>query len=178
MAGVNAEKIKLGPCEVVFDEGTPEEIIFGTTKGGVVLTYEETSREVTMDQTGTTPLKEIITGRTASVAVPFGEYDKEKLLAVLPGSRLVVDSTDPTKSKVVVNATKVIDLLKFAKKMTLRPLAEGTTTNDYITLPNAAPRANLNYTFDYDNELITNVTFKGFPNANGDLIEFGDPSVV
>ncbi|WP_339194572.1 hypothetical protein MKY95_23150 [Paenibacillus sp. FSL P4-0176] len=177
MAGVNAEKIKLGPCKVVFGEGS-DQVEFGTTKGGVVLTYEEGSREVTMDQTGTTPLKEIITGRNASVAVPFGEYDLDKLLAVLPGSRLVVDATDPTKRKVVVNATKVIDLLKYAKKMTLIPLAEGTTPEDYITLPMAAPRANLNYTFDYDNELITNVTFKGFPNQDGDVIEFGDPDVA
>ncbi|CAM3358559.1 hypothetical protein HP548_02940 [Paenibacillus taichungensis] len=177
MAGVNAQNIKLGPCKVVFGTGA-DKIEFGTTKGGVVLTYEETSREVTMDQTGTTPLKEIITGRTAAVAVPFGEYDQEKLLTVLPGSRLVVDTTDPTKKKVVVNATKVIDLLGFAKQMTLIPLAEGTTPNDYVTLPFAAPRANLNYTFDYDNELITNITFKGFPNENGDLIEFGDPDVA
>ncbi|PIH58284.1 hypothetical protein [Paenibacillus sp. LK1] len=177
MAQVNAEKIKLGPCKVVFGTGV-DAIEFGTTKGGVVLTLEETSREVTMDQTGTTPQKEIRTGSNVSIAVPFGEYDLEKLQAILPGSRLIVDGTDPTKRKVVVNATKVIDLLKYAKPVTLIPLAEGTTPDDYITLPMAAPRANLNYTFDYDNELITNVTFKGFPNADGDLIEFGDPDVA
>ncbi|NUU73776.1 hypothetical protein [Paenibacillus xylanilyticus] len=178
MAGVNSENIKLGPCAVYVNKGKPDEVYFGTTKGGVVLTYEETSREVTMDQTGTTPLKEIVTGRTANVAVPFGEYDHEKLLTVLPGSRMIVDSTDPNKKRVVVNATKVIDLLQYAKELTLVPLAEGTTPNDYITLPKAAPRANLNYTYDYDNELITNVTFKAFPDDNGDLISFGDPDAA
>lgn len=175
---VNADKIKLGPCEVVFDEGTANEVVFGTTKGGVVLTYEEDSRPVTMDQTGTTELKELITGRRANVAVPFGEYDLDKLLTILPGSTMVVDATDPTKRKVVVNATKVIDLRNFARKLTLKPLAEGTTPNDYVTLPFAAPRANLNYTYDYDNELITNINFKGYPDEDGRVIEFGDPSVV
>ncbi|WP_339241402.1 hypothetical protein MKX40_10640 [Paenibacillus sp. FSL R5-0517] len=174
---VNAEKIKLGPCKIVFGEGA-NAITFETTKGGVVLTYEETSREVVMDQTGTTPLKEIITGRAASVAVPFGEYDPEKLQAVLPGSTLIVDPTDPNKKRVSVNATKVIDLIKYAKVLTIIPLSEDATPDDYVTLPKAAPRANLNYTYDYDNELITNITFKGFPLASGELISFGDPEVV
>lgn len=171
---MNTDNIKLGPCKVVFGEDTdPDKIVLETTQGGVVLTYEETSREVTMDQTGTTPVKEIITGRTANVAVPFGEYDQDKLLQLLPGSKQVVSATDPTKKQVIVNATKVIDLIKFSKKMTLIPLAEGTTTNDHVVIYRAAPRTTLNYTYSYDNELITNTTFKAFPNDSGDLISFG-----
>lgn len=172
---MDTDKIKLGPCKVVFGEDDdPNQITIETTKGGVVLTYEETSREVTMDQTGTTPVKEIITGRNANVAVPAGEYDQDKLLVILPGSKQIVSATDPTKKQVVVNAKKVIDLMKFAKKLKIIPLAEGTTENDHIILYRAAPRSTLNYTYSYDNELITNVTFKAFPNDSGDLIAFGD----
>lgn len=170
---MDANKIKLGPCKVEFGEDA-EKVVFETTKGGVVLTYSETSREVTMDQTGSTPIKELITGRAATVAVPFGEYDLDKLVKILPGSVLVVNSTDPTKRRVDVNATKVIDLINHAKKMTLIPLADGTTPEDHVTLYRAAPRAELNYTYDYDNELITNVTFKGYPDGEGKLIGFGD----
>jgi hypothetical protein len=171
---MDTDKIKLGPCKLVFGEDNdPNQMIINTTKGGVVLTYEETSREVTMDQTGTTPVKEIITGRNASVAVPIGEYDQDKLLVILPGSRKEVSSTDPSKQQVVVNASKVVDLIQFAKVLKVIPLAEGTTENDHIIFYKAAPRSTLNYTYSYDNELITNVTFKAFPNESGDLIAFG-----
>ncbi|ETT33273.1 hypothetical protein [Paenibacillus sp. FSL R5-808] len=171
---MNTDNIKLGPCKVVFGEDNdPNKVVLETTQGGVVLTYEETSREVTMDQTGTTPIKEIITGRTATVAVPFGEYDQDILLQILPGSKQVVSATDPDRKQVIVNATKVIDLIKFAKKMTLIPLAEGTTENDHVVIYRAAPRTTLNYTYSYDNELITNTTFKAYPNDDGDLISFG-----
>lgn len=171
---INTENIKLGPCRVEFGEGT-DKIILETTQGGVVLTYEETSRVVNIDQYGTTPAKEIITGRTATIAVPFAEKDLDKLTKLLPGSVLVANATDPTKKRVDVNAIKVIDLLKISKRVVLIPLAEGTTPNDYVTLYKAAPRSTLNYTYSYDNELITNVTFNGYPNEAGNLIAFGDP---
>ena len=171
---INTENIKLGPCKVEFGEGQ-DKIVLESTQGGVVLTYEETSRIVNIDQYGTTPAKEIITGRTATIAVPFAEKDLDILKELLPGSKLVVNATDPTKKRVDVSAVKVIDLLKIAKKVVLIPLAEDTTPNDHVTLYKAAPRTTLNYTYSYDNELITNTTFNGYPGADGNLIAFGDP---
>ncbi|RAU96840.1 hypothetical protein [Paenibacillus sp. YN15] len=174
----NTEDIKLGPCKVTFDVGGTSPVIFETTQGGVVLTYEETTRAVNIDQYGTTPVKEIVTGRTATIACPIAEYDLAKLAAIIPGASLVTDGTTPTKQKVVVSATNVIDLLQYAKKVKLEPLAAGSTANDAITLLKAAPRPALNYTYSYDNELITNVTFTAYPDATGDLIVFGDETAV
>lgn len=167
-------KVKLGPCKVTFDVGgTP--VVFETTQGGVVLTYEMTTREVVVDQFGTTPVREIITGRSAMVAVPFAEYDLTKLAKIIPGSTLVVDGTDANKKRVDVDASQIVDLFSYAKEVRIEPLSEAATANDTVTLYKAAPTTNLNYTYSYDNELITNVTFKGYPNAAGLLLGIGDP---
>lgn len=171
----DTSKVKLGPCKVTFDVGGTEPIVFETTQGGVVLTYEMTTREVVVDQFGTTPIREIITGRSATLAVPFAEYDVAKIGAIIPGSTLVTDATDPTKQRVDVDASKIIDLLDFAKEVRLEPLSSSATANDTVTLYKAAPTTALNYTYSYDNELITNVTFKGYPDENGLLIGIGDP---
>ncbi|MNV98072.1 hypothetical protein D3C71_1932790 [compost metagenome] len=68
--------------------------------------------------------------------------------------------------------------MSYAKKVKLEPLAAGSTANDAITLVKAAPRPALNYTYSFDNELITNVTFTAYPGANGDFIIFGDETAV
>lgn len=166
-------KIKLGPCKVTFDVGgTP--VVFETTKGGVVLKYEETGREITVDQYGNTPVGEMIVGRSATIEVPFAEKDLDKLAKIIPGSTLTTNGTDPTKKRLDVDATKVINLIDYAKKVKIEPLSTTATANDAVILYKAAPRPNLNYTYSYDNELITNIVFKGFPDATGKLIAFGD----
>lgn len=173
---VNAETIKLGPCKVTFDVGGTKPIVFEQTQGGVVLTYEETTRDVNVDQLGTSPADVIITGRTATIAVPLVEYDLDKLAAIIPGAKLVVDGTDPDKKRVDVSAAKVERLFKYAKKVQLEPLDSGASADDIVTLHKAAAQTNLNYTYSYDNELITNVTFRAFEDAEDGLISFGDPT--
>lgn len=166
-------KVKLGPCKVTYDVGGTA-VVFETTKGGVVLTYEEETREVTVDQFGNTPVKEIVIGRKAQVEVPFAEYDLDKLAKIIPGATLVTNGTDPNKKRVDVEASDVIDLYSYAKKVKIEPLSADATANDTVILYKAAPRPQLNYNYSYDGELVTNVTFKAYPDSTGKLIAFGD----
>jgi len=174
MAG-NAEKIALGPCKVTFDFDGTEPVVIEQTQGGVVLTYEETTRDIVTDQNGTTAVDVIITGRTANVEVPMVEYDLEKFAKLIPGAKLVVDATDPTKKRVDIKSTIVQRLFPFAKKLMLEPLDIYANKSHTVVLHKAGPQSNLNYTYSYDNELVTNITFRGFPAENGDLISLGDP---
>ncbi|MFC4103599.1 hypothetical protein [Paenibacillus xanthanilyticus] len=167
-------KIKLGPCKVTFDVGGTSPVVFETTKGGVVLNYEQTTREVTVDQFGNTAVKELVLGHSATVEVPFAEFDLDKLAKIIPGATLTTNGTTPEKKRVDVNATTVIDLFSVAKELKIEPLSTTATANDAVTLYKAAPRPNLNYTYSYEGELITNVTFKGYPDADGNIIGFGD----
>ncbi len=168
-------KVKLGPCKVTFDPEGTTPIVIELTQGGVVLTYEETTRDVNSDQHGTTAIKKIITGRNASVQVPMLEKDNSRLKDFIAGSVLVTNATEPTKKRLDVFADKVIDLLTVAKELRIEPLTEGATADDTVTIFKAAPQVNLNQTYSYNNELVTNVTFSGFPDATGRLLGFGDP---
>jgi len=172
---VNAEKIALGPCKVTFDFGGTEPVIIEQTQGGVKLTYEETTRDINVDQLGTTAADVIITGRTANVEVPMVERDLEKLSKLIPGAKLIVDATDPTKKRVDIKATIVQRLFPFAKQLKIEPLDIYANKDDIVVLHKAGPQSNLNYTYSYDNELVTNITFRGFPAEDGNLISFGDP---
>ena len=174
---VDAEKIKLGPCKLTFDvEGTP--IVFEQTQGGVTLTYTENYRDINIDQLGDSPADAIRTGAVANVEAPIAEYDLEKLSAIIPGSKLIVDGTDPSKMRVDVSAAKVERMFKYAKSLKIEPLDSSASANDTIVLHKAAPQVNLNYSYTYDNELITNVTFKGFEDGAKGLISFGDPDAT
>ncbi|MFD2334726.1 hypothetical protein ACFSR7_36245 [Cohnella sp. GCM10020058] len=168
-------KVKLGPCKVTFDPEGTTPIVIELTQGGVVLTYSETTRDVNADQYGSTPIKRIITGRSATVEVPALEKDNARLQQVIAGAVTVTNSSTPTKKRVDVFADKVIDLFTVAKEVRIEPLAEGSTPDDTVTLFNAAPQVNLNYRYNFESELVTNITFAAFPDATGRLIGFGDP---
>lgn len=170
---VNPQNIKLGPCKVTWDvEGTP--VVLETTKGGVTLKYTESTKTVTVDQYGDTPVDELVIGRQAEINVPFAESDLTKLSKLIPGATLVTNGTDPSKKRVDILANNVISLFDAAKKLKLEPLSSKATPNDAVILYKAGPRVELDLKYSYDGELIYNVTFKGYPDTDGKLISFGD----
>lgn len=82
----SADNVKLGVCNVLFDG-----VDLGYTKGGVEVEVQTTTHEITVDQHGTTPLAELITGRTVSATVPLAETTLENLVAIMPGAEIVTD---------------------------------------------------------------------------------------
>lgn len=87
----NTENVKLGVCRALFDS-----VDLGFTKGGVEVEVQTNTHEVLVDQTGETPIDEIITGRTVQVTVPMAETTLENLARVMPGSTLVSDGAKAT----------------------------------------------------------------------------------
>lgn len=173
---INLQNIIMGPCKVIYDfeaVAPDTEVVIEATQGGVVLTYEQTTRDTNIDQLGSTAAKRIITGQPVTAAVPIAEYDLDRLTRMIPGSTLVVNATDPTKKRVDIDASKVIDMLKYARKMKIIPLFEGANASHEVIIHKAAPSANISYTYNYENELITNVNFIAFPDGNR-YVSFGD----
>lgn len=167
-------KIRLGPCRVIFDAEGESPVWFETTKGGVVLEYTEETHELKADQYGETALGEYVIKRSASIQVPFAEYDLEKLSRVIPGATLAVNGSQ----KRVNIPAGVFDLGAYLKAVVLEPLNTALTGNDRVVIRKAAPRPEISYTYSYDNELITTVTFKAFPDENGFLLIIGDNIIV
>lgn len=152
--------VQIGPAIVEFGDTQPT--IFDITKGGIVFSVETEVHDVTVDQFGGTPIKSILRGRNAQATVPMAEYDLEKLGAVMPDSDFVEDATDPNKKKLVVKANAGFDLMGLAKKLVIKPTDETATANDWITIPLAGPMADIEATFDSENERIYTVTFKAY----------------
>jgi hypothetical protein len=70
--------IRLGPCRVRWGG-----VDLGLTKGGVEVEVSTTTKEVTVDQFGETPVNEYVTGRKLSVKCPFAETDLDTLFNLM-----------------------------------------------------------------------------------------------
>jgi hypothetical protein len=98
----STENVKLGVCTVLFDG-----VNLGYTKGGVEVSVETTTHEVTVDQFGETPIGELITGRKVSAKVPLAETTLDNLVAVMPGSTLLSDGAKAVGTLTFVTAPPV-----------------------------------------------------------------------
>src|SRR5690625_4917816 len=156
--------VPIGPAIVEYGEGA-EKVEFNITKGGIVFSATVTKQDTTVDQFGDTPVKSIVKGGAAEVTVPFALHDLEKLQAVFPGSKLV---TQGDKKKLEVTGKAGYDLLKNAKPLVVKPTDPDATEDDWITIPLAGAIAEPNYTYDSDNERVTNITFPAYPDMSRD----------
>jgi hypothetical protein len=175
MAGIN---VPIGPAKVEF--GTTSPVVFDITKGGIVFQATTSKQDITVDQYGDTPVKSILKGRTAQATVPFALYDLQKLASVIPNSEYKVDALDATKKKLVIKSQSGFDLTSTAKKMVIKPTDPAATANDWITIPIAVAIADIEYTYNSDNERIANVTFVAYPDVDnsGVLYILGDETVA
>ena len=175
MSGIN---VPIGPATVTYG-ATGQETVFDITKGGIKFKVTTTKQDITIDQYGDTPVKSVMKGRTCEVTVPFALADVDKLSKVIPNSSLVTDATVPTKKKLVVNAQAGTDLLAAAKKLIIKPTDTNATANDWITIPLAGAMADIDYSYDSDNERIVNITFVGYPDiTTGELFVLGDETAT
>jgi len=153
--------VPIGPAIVEYGEGA-DKVVFDITKGGIVFSATITKQDTTVDQYGDTPVKSIVKGGAAQVTVPFALHDLKKLETAFPGSKLV---TKGNKQKLEVYGKAGFDLLKNAKPLIVKPTDPDATEDDWITIPLAGAIAEPNYTYDSDNERVTNITFPAYPDT-------------
>ena len=170
----NAEKIELGPAIVEYGDSS-DKVIFETTIGGVVLTVETTYRDQKTDQGGETIVDKRITGRNAKVTVPFAEYELGTIPKVMVGAEIV---TGASGDKVLIKTGVGQSLLSKAKKVVIKPLAAKNDPSKWATIPLAYPETDLQYSYDNDNERITNVTLSATPDVDDVILVLGDETVT
>lgn len=175
MAGTsNTKNVKLGVCRVSFG-GTD----LGFTKGGVEVSVETETHEVTVDQMGETPINEYITSRTCTVTVPMAETTLENLVKIMPGATLVTDSTTDTKKYVNVPTAVGTSLLAVAQELVLHPIANGDgDKSDDFTIPKAMTPGAMTYSYMLDEERIFECEFKAYAGEDGSLFKVGDTTAV
>lgn len=170
----NFEKIELGPAIVEYGEGA-DMVKFETTIGGITFTTETTYRDQLTDQTGETVVGKRITGRNCSVTIPFAEYELSVIPKIMVGAEVVTDGTD---SKINIKTGVGLNLIDTAKKAVIKPLAKKDDPNYWVTLPLAYSETDLNYSYNNENERITNVTLRSTPDENGVVAILGDETIT
>ena len=176
MPNNDAANVKIGVCSITF-KGTD----LGFTQGGVEVEVATESHKTLVDQFGTTPIAENITGRSCVVRVPLAETTLENLVALMPGATLVTDGVDSNKKRVDVTSGVGTDLLAAAGELTLHPkaLAASDLSEDF-RLPLASTPGAINFAYKTDEERIFNVEFTAYVDtSNNDMLfSFGDTTAT
>ena len=182
MAGTPAS-LELGPCIVEFG-ASGSEVDLGFTKGGVTMIVDTMTVNVTTDQFGLTPMKQIVVGRTATIRCPFAETDLLLMSKIVPGASHVIDAVTSTKKKTVINTPIGRDLLS-ADAVSLRITKAiagvvSSNSNDKFRFYKAAPSGRIETSFSIENQRIWTVDFTAFPDStrNFDLGTFGNETAA
>ncbi|AWB45275.1 hypothetical protein DCC85_14270 [Paenibacillus sp. CAA11] len=170
----NFEKIEIGPAVVEYGEGA-DMVKFETTIGGVTLTTETTYREQKTDQTGETVVGKRVTGRNVSVEVPFGEYELSIIPKIMAGAEAV---TGANGTKINLKTGVGINLIDTAKKAVIKPIAHLNDPDFWVTMPLAYSESDLSYSYNNENERITNVTLRATPDKDNVLAVLGDVTIT
>nr|WP_313782805.1 hypothetical protein [Paenibacillus larvae] len=127
-----------------------------------MFTANTETKDVTVDQYGENTDGQDYQGRTAKVTVPFALYDLDRLAKVMPNatySSLQGRGQTP-KKKIEVTVSTGFSLSS-AKPLVIKPIDPNATANDWITIFQAVPTADPEYTYDSDKERIVKIEFEG-----------------
>lgn len=167
-----AANLDLGPCSVAFGTDASE-VDLGYTEGGVTITFGTQTVELKSDQTGETPLDEVIVGQTAVIKVPLAEVTFDNLAIALNQTKLQYNGAYGVPGTNLVGTS----LLSAAQSLVLTKFVDGvesTDSEDIIKFAVCAATGNFDYVFNKSNQRIVMVEFKAYPDANGNLYMIGD----
>ena len=162
------DNLELGPCVVKYGVSGAE-VDLGFTMGSVTVAIETEVADVTADQLGTTILKQIITGRNATITIPFAETSIELFSKMIPLASFVQDATTATKQKTIINTPIGSDLVASASKSLLLIKSIGgtasTDANDVFRFFKAAPSGEVEFAFSVDDQRVYETEFTAYPDS-------------
>lgn len=158
-------------------DGTEESdaITIDLTQGGINFTTTTTYFEPTVDQTGTAPVKSIVTGTTGAINFETPDMDFEKVVSYNPNASKVIDGDTPAKVKYQVTGLAGKELPR--KRAVIKP--QGITDpSRFIYIESVGIKFDMNAAFVLDNNLRLTVAAMAYPDVNatpkGLLYTWGD----
>lgn len=138
----------------------------GATKDGITFEVETETAEIVTDQTGTTPVDQIVTGRRVKIMVPFAEQKLENWKRALAESNAIV--VNGVKRRLDISTSVGLSLRLTAKTIRIIPLINGNTleTNKekIYTIPLAVPSSEtVSMQFDVSTQRVMNASFVALP---------------
>jgi hypothetical protein len=170
MATSSIENVRLGVCSLTY-----KGVDLGYTKGGVEVTVESETHEVTIDQFGNTPVNDYVMGAKITVKVPLAETTVQNMATIMPGGKLVIDETDTDKIRADISSGVGLNLIDIAGVLTLHPIgrADSDISEDF-TVWKAATAGGLSFGYKVDEERVFDCEFKGYPADDKRLFSYGD----
>lgn len=142
--------VELGVCSVSFNG-----VDLGHTKGGVVVAYEPSFKDVSVDKYGETIVEKYLLGEKMTVKAPLAEFTLANLKVAMPhGAKAGAGDARLTLGS---NAGKVASTE--AKQLVLHPISMGTRAND-IVIHKAFVASTIELNHAIDEEKIIEVTFE------------------
>ena len=140
--------VKLGVCSVTFNA-----INLGHTKGGVVVTYEPTYHDLTVDMFGETIVDKKLLGEKLIAKVPLAESTLANLQIAIPEGTTSGD-------KMTIGSTVGDALSDGAKQLILHPIANlAANLDDDVVFHKAVASSPVEIAFTNDGEKIFEVEF-------------------
>ena len=155
--------LDLGPCQVVFNS-----VALGETYGNVSFRYTEETRPIHEDSKGVSPVDEIHVGMSCEVEVPLTRVSLAQLATVIPSA--TVSGTKLTVKSAVGNS-----LVASAAQLILKPLVGGVAgaAETWLTVKKAAPKVDVEITYNNENQRVYKAMFKGFVDATNEIFSIG-----
>jgi hypothetical protein len=140
--------VKLGVCSVTFND-----VNLGHTKGGVVVTYEPTYHDMTVDAYGETVVDKRLLGEKLMAKVPLAESTLANFAVAIPEG-----TTDG--SKLTIGSSVGDSLADEAKELVLHPVAnDSDNLDDDVVFHKAVVASTVEISHANDAEKILEVEF-------------------
>jgi hypothetical protein len=148
----DAQKIRIGPCEVFYgDIDNPQSL--GYTVGGVNVKYSSDTVTLYEDQK-MLPIREHVVRQKCSITTKLAEYDLEKFSKLIPNANF--GTTLNLNGNIYSYDYNNLDCL----------ILKDLRSNEFVTFYNVVPKLSLNA--KYENNLRSyEVSFKAVGNNNG-----------
>lgn len=158
-----ADRIGIGVCDMFFfKDGSEIGIYLGLTKDGMSVNYETNWHELTSDQTGSTPLDDVMIGEKVTIEGNLLETTLEKISMVTPQSNSVKADNGEGLKTVTFGRRPGLRATHHSGKLVLHPVSAGDDTSRDVILYRTANTGNLKLAYKLEEEWVIPVVFKGY----------------
>lgn len=156
-----SDTINIGVSDIFWyakDSNIP--IHLGLTTGGLTFTYETNWHELNSDQTGTTPLDDVMIGETATAEVKVLDTSKRKIAMLIPQATAVGNDEDP--SAVTFGRRPGLRATHYAGKLVIHPVSMDMDKSRDVIIYRTANTGSLELAFKLEEEWVIPCIFKAY----------------
>jgi len=151
-----ADTINVGVADSFF---TPESsnipIYLGLTKEGATVNYETNWHELTADQTGTTPLDDVLIGENVTATMNVLNTTKEHIAAIVPPATAAANAT-------TFGQRPGLRATHHSGRLVIHPISMGFSTEYDVIIYRTANTGNMELAYQLDSEWVIPCEFKGY----------------